>query len=230
MGLNLYLSEVVSEISEPMVGTLDGGAEVISGEDLIANMDILNEGIEGWHVGWTCEGVTEGNLVSCGTCNGSDDGDFDDQPEVCKCEGTSKDTCDNDMNIKGTMELETSMNMDRDLDTCEDGMLHSLNEGLKSTLKISSEEVQEDGMLRDLNDEYEESNKDTCGDVEVRGTIELETSTSMEQSMLDMCDRNPNEDSMLCVMNKDFKKTLKISSYEIKGALENKTTKPEVQD
>ena len=60
VGLNLYLSEIVSEITEPMVGTIDGGAEVISGEDLLANVDHVNEDMSGWHVGWTWEGFQEG--------------------------------------------------------------------------------------------------------------------------------------------------------------------------
>ena len=175
VGLNLYLSEVVSEISEPMVGTLKDGAEVISGEDLIANVDILNEGMAGWHVGWTWEGVTEGNLISCGTCEGSD-GDLDDQPEVCKCEENIKDTCD------VGMETETSMGMERDLDTCEDSMLHNLGEELRTKLMISNEKLQKDGMLRD---EYDEYNKDTCE--QFKGTVGLETNSSMEQRRVDTC-------------------------------------------
>ena len=32
VGLNLNLSELVSEVAEPLVGTIEGGTEVISGD------------------------------------------------------------------------------------------------------------------------------------------------------------------------------------------------------
>ena len=42
VGMNLHLSELVSDLLEPVVGTLNG-TEVISTEDLLAQIDELNE-------------------------------------------------------------------------------------------------------------------------------------------------------------------------------------------
>ena len=53
MGLNLYLSELVSDLAEPMVETIEGGAEVISCEDMLPNVENLNDDMDGWHKGWS---------------------------------------------------------------------------------------------------------------------------------------------------------------------------------
>ena len=42
VGMNLHLSELVSDILEPVVGSLVGGTEGISTEDLLAQIDELN--------------------------------------------------------------------------------------------------------------------------------------------------------------------------------------------
>ena len=47
VGLNMNLSEMVSDILEPMVGTIQGGTEVISTEDMVANVEEVNKGMEG---------------------------------------------------------------------------------------------------------------------------------------------------------------------------------------
>ena len=47
-GVNLYLSEIVSDILEPLVGMIEGGREVISMEDLAANIEDMNKSQEGW--------------------------------------------------------------------------------------------------------------------------------------------------------------------------------------
>ena len=39
--MNLHLSEIISDIMEPIVETLEGGEEVISSEDLQANLEAL---------------------------------------------------------------------------------------------------------------------------------------------------------------------------------------------
>ena len=47
-GMNMHLSEVVSDLLEPLVGTLPGGEEVISTEDLLARIDDLNLEMKDW--------------------------------------------------------------------------------------------------------------------------------------------------------------------------------------
>ena len=83
-GMNLHLSEVVSDILEPLVGTIEEGVEVISGEDLLARVDRMNEKFERWakHSWW--EGKTSGNYVACGTCGGKD-GILDERVEQNLC-------------------------------------------------------------------------------------------------------------------------------------------------
>ena len=51
VGVNLYLSEIVSDIIEPLAGTIEGGKEIISTEDMEAHLEDLNESMAGWHEG-----------------------------------------------------------------------------------------------------------------------------------------------------------------------------------
>ena len=60
VGMNLYLSEIVSDIMEPLVGNIKDGKEVISTEDMLANVRVTNHGMEGWHPGHASDGVHEG--------------------------------------------------------------------------------------------------------------------------------------------------------------------------
>ena len=49
-GMNLHISEVISDILEPMIGRVTGGGEVISTEDNLANLEDINILMEGWTV------------------------------------------------------------------------------------------------------------------------------------------------------------------------------------
>ena len=82
VGLNMNLSEMVSDILEPMVGTIQGGTEVISTDDMVANVEEVNKGMEGWNNRKAWKGVVEGNLIVCDYCTGN----------TCLCEdvGTLK--------------------------------------------------------------------------------------------------------------------------------------------
>ena len=74
LGMNLHLSEVVSDLVEPLVDKYVGGRENISTEDLIARVDSLNEDNTGW-TRWTWwEGKTWG---TCGTCAGNWGNNYD---------------------------------------------------------------------------------------------------------------------------------------------------------
>ena len=70
MGMNLHLSEVVSDVLEPLVGTIEGGTEVISGEDMLARVDRLNDDNRGWSKTSWWEGQGGDRYVACGTCIG----------------------------------------------------------------------------------------------------------------------------------------------------------------
>ena len=49
VGMNLHLSELVSDILEPVVDTIKEGEEVISTEDMVANLEDINEDNKDWH-------------------------------------------------------------------------------------------------------------------------------------------------------------------------------------
>ena len=46
--MNLHISEVLSEIVEPMVDAYEGGDEVISTEDMKARLEMLNLSNKNW--------------------------------------------------------------------------------------------------------------------------------------------------------------------------------------
>ena len=66
-GMNLHISEVISEMIEPMVDAFVGGEEVISTEDLKAKMEKLNEENENWKSSDWWEGKTaeNGKFICC---------------------------------------------------------------------------------------------------------------------------------------------------------------------
>ena len=68
VGLNLHLSELVSDLTEPLVGNIDGGQEIIFTEDKVGKFMFLNEDNEGWTDIMAWEGVTEDNVSACGKC------------------------------------------------------------------------------------------------------------------------------------------------------------------
>ena len=70
MGINMHLSEIVSDILDPVVSTYVGGKEIISTEDLIARVEILNEKNVGWSPMGFWGGLTTSEFKSCGTCEG----------------------------------------------------------------------------------------------------------------------------------------------------------------
>ena len=69
MGMNLHLSELLSDILGPVVGTLDG-TEVISTEDLLALIDDLNIQFQGRKNNSWWEGKRVGKYQACEQFNG----------------------------------------------------------------------------------------------------------------------------------------------------------------
>ena len=87
MGINLHLSELVSDILDPVVGHYEGGMEVISTEDLIARMEMLNTRNKGWTSTSFWGGLTTDEYRACQDCIGTDDYCWDeDDPETCACD------------------------------------------------------------------------------------------------------------------------------------------------
>ena len=86
--MNLHISEIISDLVEPLVDTFDGGREVISTEDLIANIEDLNSRMEGWTKFSWWEGQKWGEYEACGSCIGEWNAVFcENQPELCRCDG-----------------------------------------------------------------------------------------------------------------------------------------------
>ena len=65
LGVNMHLSEIVSDVLDPVVGTYKGGMEIISTEDLLARIDIINEETKGWTRKSYWEGLTMDGYKSC---------------------------------------------------------------------------------------------------------------------------------------------------------------------
>ena len=76
-GLNLHLSEVLSEVTESVAAHHKDTCEVISTEDMIARIQELNEGNKEWSSLKWWEGKTDksGKLVGCSSCQEPMEGD-----------------------------------------------------------------------------------------------------------------------------------------------------------
>ena len=70
--MNIHISEVVSEIIEPVVETFVGGLEIISTEDMLAHIDELNEKNENWTPGGWWETMDDEHYKACGKCLGDE--------------------------------------------------------------------------------------------------------------------------------------------------------------
>ena len=77
VGLGLHLSEIISDVVEPMVGLMKRGREVISTEDLLAKIEKLNKSMSDWTPLSWWEGKARNGYISCGTCVGKTDYNFD---------------------------------------------------------------------------------------------------------------------------------------------------------
>ena len=87
LGINLHLSEIVSDILDPVVANYRGGKEVISTEDMVARVEILNIEKQGWSKFTFWGGLTTGVYRSCSDCHGNEEYILDeDNLEYCLCE------------------------------------------------------------------------------------------------------------------------------------------------
>ena len=87
LGINMHLSELVSDILDPVVNNYDGGHEVISTEDMLAETEIMNCNNEGWHELSYWGGMVMGEYEACQVCSGQGPlMRMDEEPELCNCE------------------------------------------------------------------------------------------------------------------------------------------------
>ena len=91
MGMNLHLSEVVSDLVEPLVDKYLNGRESISTEDMISKFVKMNEDNKDWTEWSWYEGQSCEDYVGCGSCVGNWMNTFDEmEPELCMCGVTEK--------------------------------------------------------------------------------------------------------------------------------------------
>jgi hypothetical protein len=89
-GQNLHVSEILSNLVEPVVETFVGGLKIISQEEMLNIFDNYNKRMEGWTPQSWWEGFEEDGMIVCTKCEvGQDDSEEfaydDDYPERCKC-------------------------------------------------------------------------------------------------------------------------------------------------
>ena len=87
VGIGLHISEIVSDLIEPMVGRIKGGKEVISGEDLLGKLDNINVENRGWRPESWWAGKMSANFEACELCVGDSNYVWDEkEPELCTCQ------------------------------------------------------------------------------------------------------------------------------------------------
>lgn len=87
-GMNIHLSEIVSDFCEPLADNIKGKAEVISTEDLKARLTSLNQKNENWNLRswWVGKECQNGMFKACGMCEEVGEFIFDERsPELCSC-------------------------------------------------------------------------------------------------------------------------------------------------
>ena len=88
LGMNLHLSEVVSDLVEPLVDRYIRGRECITIEDMLARFNGMNEDNKNWTRWSWYEGQTCEEYMGCGVCIGDWTNTFDvEKPELCECSG-----------------------------------------------------------------------------------------------------------------------------------------------
>ena len=87
LGLNMQLSEIVSDLLDPIVATYKGGKEIISTEDMLARVVILNEMSASWSRRSFWRGLICGEYRACQLCEGTEEYVWDEEdPELYVCE------------------------------------------------------------------------------------------------------------------------------------------------
>ena len=86
-GMNMNMSEILSDILEPIADGVEDSYEVISTEDMVARMIKVDRSLENWDENSWWEGVKYGKYMACVDCKGDMEYKLDlDNPELCVCE------------------------------------------------------------------------------------------------------------------------------------------------
>ena len=85
--VNIFVNILVNIF---VVGTMEGGFEVISNEDMIAKLEGVNYHMKDWMTSHAWEGVREGNFVSCSTCPLTDKVWEQGEYNECRCNNNKK--------------------------------------------------------------------------------------------------------------------------------------------
>ena len=74
-GMNIHISEVISEMVEPMVDAFEGEKEIISTEDMKARIEIINEGNKDWNKWswWDGKKNATGEYTCCSKCTSEEE-------------------------------------------------------------------------------------------------------------------------------------------------------------
>ena len=87
LGINMHISEIVSDLLDPIVGEYDGGREIIATEDMVARTEVMNDEQEGWTKTKYWGGMFEEEYRACTRCAGDDEYVWNEEyPELCECE------------------------------------------------------------------------------------------------------------------------------------------------
>ena len=87
LGINLHISEIVSDLLDPVVALHEGGKEVISTEDMLAQLEIKNDEKRDWSSTSYWAGMRVEEYRACEECVGEEDYVWrDESPELCGCE------------------------------------------------------------------------------------------------------------------------------------------------
>ena len=96
LGINLHISEIVSDLLDPVVTTYEGGREIISTEDMVARIEIKNDENTGWSRSSYWRGMRFEEYRACEVCIGTEGYVWnEDDPELCGCDD-DRDGIDDD--------------------------------------------------------------------------------------------------------------------------------------
>ena len=85
-GMNIHLSEIISEVLEPVADEMDGKNEVISTEDMVAKLLEVDRSLMNWNEVEWWRGVVYDGFEACLVCRGDEKYVLDtNNPELCVC-------------------------------------------------------------------------------------------------------------------------------------------------
>ena len=87
LGINLHISEIVSDLLHPVVTTYKGEKEIISTEDIVVKIEIKNIDNTGWSRSSYWRDMVVGEYRACDVCSGEEGYVWAEESlELCLCE------------------------------------------------------------------------------------------------------------------------------------------------